>query len=475
MVQALRAIVTNSADSDAGASWLARAATGDDPDDWRRILQTSVLLGASDRARAGLETLGISAADDPITYYFGIEAAGMTGRSDMVAALFARSPFTETWKTAGEQAARILLQAGQLEETAAIRPQDLAANFGLWQAAMAAGEYDSAEMYRLHLQQFTYDAIAPQDQTLFAQALLTMPSLVDHGIWDQAQLERVLTALVWNHDDNDLVRDTLQQLAERDNGDKWPFLLAEMAHRRGELDTARAGYAQLASANATSKQAQLRLAQIAGSYEHKLADPVSQFAAELGLPENSMTVGSNLYHNGDFEIWGPTYSWLPEQWIASPYLTGDYAKSGVAVQDMDTLDGWEGLSARVDGLWQSEPHVAHLGYDYRGDFPAHVTDGQTYLFSLAYRTELLEDGDVRIWFNSLSDEAQQADDFELLLPATDGVWQSVACLVTITTPGGFASTVHLRNRGVGRAWFDAVALQPITLPSNAPISAEWHC
>lgn len=475
MVQALQAIIADSAEKDAGADWLDKTVTGNNSHELRRILQTSVLLGATDRADAALTSLGIAAADDPISYYFGIEATGLTGRSDMTAELFASSPFTEKWATANEQAARILLQTGQLEETVAIRPQDLAANFGLWQAATASGDSDSAEMHRLPLQQFTYDAIAPQDKILFAKALQTMPLLVDNGIWDQAQLERVLTTLVWNHYDDDLVRDTLQQLAERDADTLWQLLLAEVAHRRGELKTAQAGYAQLVAANSHAKLAQTRLAQIDGSAERRFPGPVSQFAADLGLPESAMMPGANVYSNGDFESWGAAYTWLPEQWIASPYLMDDYAQSGMAVQNVDALDAWGGLSARVDGLWQSEPHAAQLGYDYRGEFPARVAAGQTYLFSLAYRTEWLGDGDIRIWFNNLDDEAQQADGFELFLPATDGEWQSYACLVTITTPGGFASSVHLRNRGVGRAWFDAVALQPITLPSELSISAEWHC
>lgn len=170
-------------------------------------------------------------------------------------------PLVETPR--GDAIAVAYLDAGGrevLEKVKWLRPGDLYVNYRLWKEAQQAGDLTSAAAYSEMLTYFPLEAISPADERLLDYAAEVIPVLLDEGLWDRDKTLNVVSFLVWQHHGADGVAWLLEQLMERYPAEpEWPFYLAELYHRRGDLDRAETVYRHVLALDPNYAPAYLRI------------------------------------------------------------------------------------------------------------------------------------------------------------------------------------------------------------------------
>jgi tetratricopeptide (TPR) repeat protein len=152
---------------------------------------------------------------------------------------------------------------GDLKHVHAVRPGDLYANYRLWQRARQRGDVEEAAVLGDALMYFPLEAVDPVDEGLLDYVAEVIPSLLEVGLWDRGKALNVVSFLVWRHNRAAGVERLLEDLIARYPADPdWPFYLAELYHRRGDLEQAEARYRQVVKADAAYAQAYLRLGMV---------------------------------------------------------------------------------------------------------------------------------------------------------------------------------------------------------------------
>ena len=159
---------------------------------------------------------------------------------------------------------------GLLERVVDLRPGDLYATYNLYRLAETAGDADAATTYSETLVYFPLEAVHPTDERLLGYVAEAIPALLEDGLWDRDKTLNVVSFLVWQHNGAAGVERLLEQLSERHPAEPdWSFYLAELYHRRGDLDRAEAAYQQVLAVDPEYAQAYLRLGMVAEEEEEE--------------------------------------------------------------------------------------------------------------------------------------------------------------------------------------------------------------
>jgi tetratricopeptide (TPR) repeat protein len=390
-----------------------------------------------------------------------------------------------------------------------LQPGNLYVNYQLWEQAQEAGDLVSAAAYRETLAYFPLEAIDPADEQLLDYAAEVIPALLEEGLWDRGKTLRVVSFLVWQHSRATGTERLLQQLVERYPGEpEWPFYLAELYHRRGDLDRAEPGYRQSLVVDPAYAQAYLRLGMVAEA-KSRTSDPKPRERLEeaawwyerynemapddlwglkkvvelhqaldrpeaaaqreelavrtddrrvvaemLGVPLESVELGPNLVENGGFEEWIGN---VPKSWRFRAYL-GQGEDKGLYAPGLDSLAG-TGDTSRIEGLWGGLMDDGTSTYgEYEGtDFT--LSSGNDYLISLWYRTQFPESG---IGLIAVGEFSKSGGRLLTHTPLEDssGRWHLVSVLVQGLSQDMSVGPL-IRNWGLGDIWFDEVQVRPV--------------
>ena len=102
--------------------------------------------------------------------------------------------------------------------------------------------------------------MGPTDERLLEYAAQVIPKLLEKGMWDREKTLNVVSYLVWQHNTAAGVVQLLEDLSARyPTQPDWPFYLAELYHRRGDLDQAETAYEQVLQIDPEYAQGYLRL------------------------------------------------------------------------------------------------------------------------------------------------------------------------------------------------------------------------
>jgi tetratricopeptide (TPR) repeat protein len=236
-------------------------------------------LAAGDAAAAAdaLEPLAGSAERNPLLYDDVLMALSYGGRPEEVIALYESMPALRRTEAISDVVALAYLDlvTGEpgdegtervrqwLERSNALRPGDLYASYHLWRQARERGDMEAATVYSETLAYFPLEAVHPADERLLGYAADVIPALVEEGLWDREKTLNVVSFLVWQHHEAAGTERLLEHLIERYPTEPgWLFYLAELYHRRGDLDWAEAAYRQVLEVDPTYAQAYLRLGMI---------------------------------------------------------------------------------------------------------------------------------------------------------------------------------------------------------------------
>ena len=242
--------------------------------------RAALAAGDAETAADALGPLAGSAERNPLLYDDVLMALSYSGRPAEVIALYESIPALQRTGAISDVVALAYLdlvtggsgdertggqgEVGQwLERSNALRPGDLYASYHLWRQARERGDLEAATVYSETLAYFPLEAVHPADERLLGYAADVIPALVEESLWDREKTLNVVSFLVWQHYEAAGTERLLEQLIERYPAEPdWPFYLAELYHRRGDLDWAEAAYRQVLEVDPTYAQAYLRLGMI---------------------------------------------------------------------------------------------------------------------------------------------------------------------------------------------------------------------
>jgi protein O-GlcNAc transferase len=258
----------------------AMALNGGDPVARWGLGRAALAAGDAETAADALGPLAGSAERNPLLYDDVLMALSYSGRPEEVIALYESAPPLQRTGAISDVVALAYLdlvtgglgdegtggqgEVGQwLERASALRPGDLYASYHLWRQARERGDLAGVAVYSETLAYFPLEAVHPADERLLGYAADVIPALVEEGLWDREKTLNVVSFLVWQHNGATGMERLLEQLIERYPAEPdWPFYLAELYHRRGDLDWAEAAYRQVLEVDPTYAQAYLRLGMI---------------------------------------------------------------------------------------------------------------------------------------------------------------------------------------------------------------------
>jgi tetratricopeptide (TPR) repeat protein len=242
--------------------------------------RAALAVGDAETAADALGPLAGSAGHSPLLYTDVLMALSYGGRPEGVIALYESAPPSRRTQAIGDVVALAyldLVTGGQgderaggrgkvrqwLERASVLRPGDLYATYHLWRQALQSGDLAGATVYSETLAYFPLEAVHPADERLLGYAAAVMPALLEDGLWDREKTLNVVSFLVWQHDQATGTERLLERLIERYPAEPdWPFYLAELYHRRRDLDQAEAAYRQVLEIDPDYAQAYLRLGMI---------------------------------------------------------------------------------------------------------------------------------------------------------------------------------------------------------------------
>ncbi|MBI5034842.1 MAG: tetratricopeptide repeat protein [Chloroflexi bacterium] len=447
---------------------------------------------------------------NPFLYLDALGTFDRSNDSQNVIALYESVPPPKRTQTISDTIAIAYLRVTPkaLEKALVLRPDDLFINYQLERQARQSGDTGHGEFFRRALTHFALNAIFPADTRLQAYVAQTIPDLLAEQIWNRGMTLNVVAYLVWQHPDAPMVSQVLKNLIARYPTDPdWMFLLAELDHRRGDIDLATQEYQRVLQIKPDYAEAYLRLGlvieaqcpitradcswilpQAAQWYEnyHKLVPedlsglekliqvnrvlgkPVADLQADLdniaddrrfvaqklGVPVESIALGQNLVENSNFAQWSGE---APENWRFLDYL-GHGVKDGLYEGGKDRLV--PGAPARLVALWGgSLPDGSTTYAEYFGKSFV-VTENQ-YLVTVTYRTWNVMDGKGAVFvgdYTRLGGNVLAA----FPLPPSNGVLRTVRVLAK-GSPSQVQMTPLVRNVGLGQFWFSQVQVRSVMI------------
>lgn len=398
-----------------------------------------------------------------------------------------------------------------LEKVRQLRPDDLYANYRLWEAANASGSDSIAQMYSDSLSRFSKSAVVPSKPRLLLEyALTVVPLLRQKGLWDQNKTANMAAYLVWKYSESTVVEAMLEQMATLwpAEGD-WPFFLGELYHRRGDWERSREAYLRAVSLNPVSPAVYFRLGMIeeascesqkepckgietaydwyeqyflmapndiwvssktaelserlgkldiAASTNANSSNDRSDAAKLLGVPETSLQLGPNLVQNGDFQTWAGAN---PAGWQLGTYA-GTNEDHGVYIAGKDMLSP-SGNAGRVLSLWGgATPDGAVTYSEYFSTIPITVTNAH-YLVTVEYKQRASDEVDLL-----LIGDMSQSGGHTLVksgLTDTDDQWLRKTMLVE-GVPTSTGMTLLVRNWGQGQLWINEITVREVLTSST---------
>jgi len=230
--------------------------------------RAALAMGDGEAAADALRPLTEGARRNPLLYDDALTAFSHGWRPAEVVALYEAVPPPQWTSAVSDTVALAYLEGsigareqggrGALERVRELRPGDLYANYHLWMQARQDGDLGAAAAYSETLTYFPLEAIDPGDERLLDYVAEAILALLEDGLWDRDKTLNVVSFLVWQHNGATGVERLLEQLTERyPTEPEWPFYLAELYHRRGDLDHAEAAYQQVLAVDPEYAQAYL--------------------------------------------------------------------------------------------------------------------------------------------------------------------------------------------------------------------------
>jgi tetratricopeptide (TPR) repeat protein len=474
----------------------------------------SIAQGRYQDAVQALSSLEPYAAQYPLLLQDLLIAYSHTGRDRQSVALYERDaaqirPFPVVTEAVAlsylAQQPVATISADVLRRVLRLRPGDLYANYHLRRMALAAGDPASAGAYEQALTHFSLDAVDPADERLLDFATSVIPGLLDEGLWDQTVAVNVAALLAWRHSTSGAVEDLMKALSEGHpaNAD-WPFYLAEIYHRRGDLARAAETYREVLRRDPAYLPALLRLGMVAeaqGAREQALGwyqqyhhaapeDPVGLeklttlseqmgqadaaelrsklsemlddrkwVATQLGVAPDDVILGPNLVQNGDFSAWQGN---RPVDWEIETYLGKD-RNSGLYASGRDEL-GVGQPALRIVTLWGGNLDDGTTTYSEYGGTPFLIQNAK-YLISLQYAARNF-DGAQGLLFLGEYDRPGGRVAANQGLSDSGLLWQQVRLLATGPDTPTYMGPL-LRDWGVGQMQAKLFQVQEITLRQGA--------
>ncbi len=474
--------------------------------------RAALAVGDAETAAAALASLA-DQHQNPFLYGDALIALGRVGQYERVTELYESASPPQPMQTISDTVVLAYLEQGDrdaLERAIALRPGDLYANYFLWKWAQEEKDIAAIATYSETLVHFSLEAIDPPDERFLDYAVEVIPDLLEEGLWDRDKTLNVVSFLVWQHNGARGVERLLGQLIERYPAEPdWPFYLAELYHRRGNLAQAEAAYRQVLAVDPTYVQAYLRLGMVAEAGRegeslseaarwyaqyHSLApddllglerlvevctmgkadveDPSCRetvtlreeldsrtddrriVAELLGVPVEDVELGPNLVENGGFEEWEDIMS--PVGWRVGAYL-GQSRNEGLYVAGQDTLVAGEEM-ARIIALWGGVMPDGTTTYaEYAGD--TLVVTNTKYFVSLHYAFRHLE-GTGLVFLGEYT-RLDGSVFVHASLPNSYGQW-TILHLLFDGPPAPTAVMPLVRNWGIGQLWVRVIEIRPVT-------------
>jgi tetratricopeptide (TPR) repeat protein len=494
--------------------------------------KVALIQGDAPAAAEALAPLEAKAYRNPLLFLDILTAYSRAGRYEEVIAFYegGRCPvqatqfLSDTVALAYLEQARTALRKGDeglalqaLDKTYALRPGDLYATYFFWREALAMNDLQAAVGYRDMLTYFSLEAVHPGDERLLDYAGEVIPDLLADGLWDHDATLNVVAFLVWQCNRAMGVEHLLERLIARYPTEPvWPFYLAELYHRRGDLSQAESVYRRVLEVAPAYTQVFLRLGMLAEAscgregeavewYERyhemapddllglrklievydrldspaarplreeleAIADDRHVVAELLEVPVESVALGPNLVENGGFEVWEEG---KPEGWGISNMARGNPRNRGRFVCGVDTINGWDGMAARVNGLWlqqQSEKEPGRFGLrvwdeKQRALRFINLKPHRPYLIAVMYRTEGSPVGGATMWLTG--EVTPEYFPREPGLPSTVGQWRRFVVLRCNPLDEPFSLNPLLRIWAPERAWFDDMTIREVLSPTNS--------
>ena len=498
------------------------SAVGVDPGNvqtYRWLAKAYLQTGDLDKALAAADSALSLAPDNPLAELELGDVYDQRGEAEKAIARY------EPWGGEGREERLVvnylmladdLWSAGDREAAASIwEDKVVGRGFGDLYASWRLHQYYSddqgrREYYRQRATYFPLESILPAvDPRLAPYRVQAMAGLVEDGVWERHTLLNAISYLVWQRHEGEaglVVERMLLKLLEQ-----WPrsadlhFYLAELYHRRGQLDRAEGLYHEVLALDARYAQSFLRLGMVTEAragvlaadgpgalqesfewyqrYNDLVPDDLLglkrlvETAEALGYPQaealrqeleaqtddrlvvanllevapESVELGPNLVRNGGFEAWNRGG---PEGWFWSNMATGDPWNEGLFAGGKDELMGYAGSSARVDGLWlqQEKKEPGRAGW-WHADSLALRQKDRPYLVSLSFRTEEVPESKATVYLTGQPNILWRGDRG---LPATGGTWRHFLALGC--SASGVETSIQplIRLFSTGRLQFDEV-------------------
>ncbi len=379
---------------------------------------------------------------------------------------------------------------------------------------LSEGEALLAEEIYRRIQHFAPQGIGPhQDRRLDQFTAATIPDLVESHIWSLGDALNVISFWI-SQREHEAAKQAVGWLMEIHPAQaQLHYYQGQLCRQRGELQeaidalqTATRLDAQFAPAylemartyettgalseaiswyeryNGMAPQDLLSLKKLAALYQQigeleaaarwreeliARTDDIAIVAEALGIEGDELLLGPNLIENAGFEQ-GET---SPLGWDWSLMEGGDIRNKAAFRGGMDGFEVYEGeRSSRVEGFWTEtaeDREGARAGYWAK---EVELGPNTLWVLSFYYRTWNLGDGDASVWVSS-DPEVIFAHDHGW--PATGGVWRKAVIVGWNRKASAAVVKPLLRNWGVGKVWFDEVALREIGIQGTSePISRE---
>lgn len=475
-----------------------------------RAALASTQIEIADHALAGI--VG-AAENNPLLWLDTVTTFSRSGRYDSVAALFA-SPPVEPPKLVGDTVALAYLNLAtestseeeslhSLRQSVVVRPYDLYANYRLWIHANHQGDTDAEELFGERLKYYPIGAIAPELDALVDYTTSIIPSLYDNGLWDYERTVNAVSFWVWRYYNLPSVESLLEQLiVSYPSSTDWPFLLAELYHRRGDFAQAETIYKRLLTLSDGNIPTHFRLGMIAESqgrmaeaidwyrqYLMLAPDDSSGLARLIGLCEvmecedktqlserfetlydaqkvvtylsglPAAQLGENLLENGNFGSW---FGDQADSWQVGLYSGADH-DSALYFAGKDTLFSAEGM-ARIITLWagRSAEDAMTTYAEYIGDEFSAGAD--RYLVSVTYYLRTSPQKGAGILYLA-GDPVDETGIARIRLPGTDGQIQTQHFLVDAFR-GATWMKPTVRIWGEGELGIAKLEIQPLLSKSG---------
>lgn len=482
-----------------------------------RFLRSLVFIGAYEQAAQLVPAFAHKVGASPVYYSQLLTAASYGNAAEYVIQLYETVPPPIRTAQITDSVALAYIQRGTLDDLRQaehLRPADLYVSYVLFKQAQTQNNHQVAEIYREKLNYFPIVSLSPTDPRLLPYILGVLPRLRAENLWSREQLLRAAKYLAWRQfyalEVESLWRDISVLEPTRPES---AFYLAEIYHRRGDIDRARDGYHKALESDSTFAPALLRLgllerdasAQVkwlaeyhrrapddlvgikqladacaqldriggnnpdcrgfATSLQNKFASKVDEHgnaARLLNVPREKITLGENLIRNGSFEEW--SYG-MPTFWFPSDAARwNSLSNRGVFAFGSDKLDAVNGWATRWDGIaLEQEPtkEAGRFRLGIRREYSIVLQSHAWYVFGVTVRTSNVADHSLTVDLLDAVTEAPMLR--QEILPTSQNQWIRHYFVRRVESEQPIRVFVLVQGSSTGSVWLDDFTLRQVTI------------